>query len=127
MAAHKHDPEYLFEHDEQLKPHHAALAHWLKPASDADIQTTVDALKAKHAAQVHVVNTRKDALAGESASCKGGFLRFLCACPTNVIAIEATNLAPTLQCMARTRAVVRSPIANKATCATQSLRVKCQT
>lgn len=65
MAYHKHDPEFLFEHDEQLKAHHAELAHWLKPASDADIQTTVDALKAKHSAQVHVVATRKEALAGK--------------------------------------------------------------
>ncbi len=64
--SHKHDPESLFEHDEQLKPQRAALEHWLKPASDADIQVTVDALKAKHNADVHVVATRKEALAGPS-------------------------------------------------------------
>jgi hypothetical protein len=63
MSHHPHEAEALLKSDAQLGPIAAQISSYLKPASDADIQATVAALKAKHGANVIVVNHKADALA----------------------------------------------------------------
>lgn len=60
--SHPHDANALFENDAQLKPLGEDLRKYQALADDAALNTTVAALKEKHGAEVHVVDSREAAL-----------------------------------------------------------------
>lgn len=60
--SHKHDYDELIKNDEQLKVQAAGLDKYRKLAGEQQVERTVAALKQKHAATVHVVSSKEDAL-----------------------------------------------------------------
>merc|ERR1711991_325001 len=70
--AHKWDAEALFGSDEQIAGKKAEPEKYAKLADQAAVDRAVEALKTKHAAAVHVVDSREAALKALLATIPAG-------------------------------------------------------